>query len=98
MPDIDRDIYRQYPGSQVLVYGIHPNDPVDLVQDFQEQTQVAFPLVPDQGTRTLYSWPYGVGYPYPRDIVIGKDGTIRSIRNSFNSDEMTALIDELVAE
>ena len=98
MPDIDRDIYRQYPADQVLVIGIHPGDPIDLVQTFQEQTQIAFPLVADQGTRTLFSWPYGVGYPYPRDIVIGKDGTIRSIRNSFNSEEMTALIDALVAE
>jgi len=82
----------------VLVYGLYSGESPDLLQDFREQTGVTFPLLPHQGSLSQFSFPPGVGYPYPRDIVVGKDGTIRSIRNSFDVDEMTALINELLAE
>ena len=59
---------------------------------------MTFPLLPHQGTLGQFAFPPGVGYPYPRDIVVGKDGTVHSIRNSFDVDEMTALIDALLAE
>ena len=39
-----------------------------------------------------------MGFPYPRDIVIDRNGTVRAIRNSFNVEEMTALVEELIAE
>jgi len=68
------------------------------VQNFIEQTGITFPVVGDQGTLYDFSYPQGVGYPYPRDVVIGKDLRIRSIKNSFNVQEMDALIQTLLAE
>lgn len=56
------------------------------------------PVIESRGTLGLFAYPQGVGYPYPRDVVIGKDGTVRSIKNSFHVEEMRALVAELLAE
>ncbi len=81
------------------MYGIHPGDPPNLVTDFVEQTGVTFPIIADEGsTKNEFSFPGGVGYPYPRDVVIGKDLRVRSIKNSFDVAEMDALVQSLLAE
>ncbi len=82
-----------------MVFGLHQDEPAGLLDDFREQTGVTFPLVSDEGyTLGKIEYPSGVGYPYPRDVVIGKDGVIRSIKNSFDIDEMDALIQQLLQE
>lgn len=62
------------------------------------QTGITFPVLFNQGTLSQFDFPPGVGFPYPRDVVIGKDLTVRSIRNSFDPDEMTSLVEQLLAE
>ena len=98
MPDIDNTIYKPYRDEGVLVYGLYGNETPDAIGDFVEQTSLSFPVVQDEGTRGALAYPAGVGYPYPRDAVIGKDLTIRSIRNSFNTEKMETLVQELLAE
>jgi len=99
-PDLEHAIHQAYPTDQVSVVGIHPpSDPSPLVDDFRQQTGVTFPLVPDEKlTLNQFRFPPGVDFPYPRDVVVGKDLTIRSIKNSFDADETRALIDQLLAE
>ncbi len=80
------------------MYALHRGESVDLPTDFLEQTGLAFPVVRDEATLGLFAFPRGVGFPYPRDVVIGKDLTVRSIKNSFNPEEMEALAQELLAE
>jgi len=91
-------LWEQYQGQGVLVYGLHGGEPAKELTDFIEQTGVTYPILTSNGTAYQFTYAPGVGYPYPRDVVIGKDGTIRSIKNSFDIAEMTALIEELVAE
>ncbi len=98
MPDLDATIHIPYADQGVLVYGIHPGEPVDLLADFREQTGVTFPLLPDEATLRQFAFPPGVGYPYPRDIVVDKNLRVRSIKNSFHPEEMEALIQQLLAE
>ena len=98
MPDIDATIYQKYKDQGVLVYGLHGGEAANQLADFIDQTGVTFPIVNHQGTISELSFPPGVGYPYPRDVVIGKDLTIRSIRNSFNAEEMDVLVQQLLAE
>lgn len=78
--------------------GLFPvNEPAALVQDFQEQTGVTFPLLEDRGlTMEIFAYPEGTRYPFPRDVVIGPDLRVESIKNSFDANEMTALIDRLL--
>jgi hypothetical protein len=98
LPDIEHAIHQTY-GDEVIVIGLHKGEDPGLLADFVEQTGVTFPLVVDEGgTLGQFAFPQGVGYPYPRDIVIDKELTIRSVRNSFDMDEMTVLVDALVGE
>lgn len=98
MPDIEASIWQTFKDQDVLVYAIHPGDDPAQVADFITQTGITYPVMADQMTRGLFSFPQGVGYPYPRDVVIGKDRRIRSIKNSFNPTEMSALVQQLLAE
>jgi hypothetical protein len=98
LPDIEASIWKKYRDQGVLVYGLHPGDDPKLLTDFVAQTGITFPVVHSQGTLSQFQFPPGVGYPYPRDVVIGKDRRVRTIRNSFDADEMEALIAQLLAE
>jgi len=82
----------------VLVYALHPGEDPGLLAAFVAQTGITYPVVDSHGTLSRFAYPPGVGYPYPRDVVIGKDRTIRSIKNSFNVDDLDALVQTLLAE
>lgn len=99
MPEIENSIWQPYKDQGILVYAIHPGDPPGQVQAFIEQTGVTYPVIMDVNTSRIdFNFSQGVGYPYPRDIVIGKDLTIHSIKNSFDVEEMDALVQRLLAE
>lgn len=82
----------------MLVYGLHPDESPQQLAAFLEQTGLSFPILGEQGTKDLFAFPPGVGFAYPRDVVIGKDRTVRSIKNSFNVPEMDALVQQLLLE
>lgn len=99
MPDLEASIWQEYGDDGVLVYGLYQGESAAQLQDFVEQTGVTFPIVRDvESTLGQFAYPDGVGYPYPRDVVVGKDLTVRLIRNSFNAGEMRALVEGLLAE
>ena len=98
MPDIDANIYQKYKDKGVLVYGVHQSESSSQLADFVAQTGVSYPIVEDQGTLSQLGFPEGVGYPYPRDVIIDKNLTVRSIRNSFSVDETDTLIQQLLNE
>jgi hypothetical protein len=98
LPDVDANIWQKYRDQGVLVYGLHPGDDAALVAAFVEQTGISYPVVNSQGTLGKFAFPPGVGYPYPRDVVIGKDLRVRSISNSFNVDDMDTLVQQLLAQ
>ncbi len=97
MSDLE-NLWREHGDAGLLVFGLNGGDPADQLAAFLEQTGITFPVIDARGTAGLFNYPPGVGYPYPRDIVIGKDGTVRSIRTSFNAAEMTELVEDLLAE
>lgn len=99
MPELQSAIADRFADQPVKVFAIHGNEDPAQVAAFIEQTGVTFPVVADEGsTLSEFDFPGGVGYPYPRDVVIGKDLTVRSIRNSFHAEEMTTLVEQLLTE
>ena len=78
------------------MYGLHPGEDPQQLADFVEQTGITFPLLDNHGTLGELSFPAGVSFPYPRDVVIGPDLTVRAIKNSFNVDDMEALVESLL--
>lgn len=98
MPDLEANIWRPYEDQGVLVYALHPGDDAAQLGDFIAQTGITLPVVNGQGTLSKFAFPPGVGYPYPRDVVVGKDLRVRSIKNSFNVDDTRQLVEQLLAE
>ncbi len=98
MPDLESTLWAPHREDGLLVYGLHRGESPDDLADFIEQTGVTFPVLNGRGTLADFAFPPGVGYPYPRDVVIGKDLRVRAIRNSFNVEEMKALVERLLAE
>ncbi len=99
MSDIESAIFQKYKDQGLLAYGLHNGESAAALADFIEQTGITYPIVLDASfTKGQFDFAPGVGYPYPRDVVIGKDGTVRSIKTSFDIGEMDALVQELLAE
>jgi peroxiredoxin len=98
-PDLEQ-LARDHDDDDLFVVGLYrPSESPDLLDAFREQTGVTFPLVADApNTSGQLAFPAGVGFPYPRDVVIGPDLRIRAIRASFNADELDALVRTLLAE
>jgi hypothetical protein len=94
LPDLNESIHEEYADQGVRVIGLHPGENQAALNDFVAQTGVEFELIRDEGTRNAFNWADGTGYPYPRDVVVGKDLTILSVRNSFNAEEVEALVRE----
>ena len=83
-----------------MIYGLHsPSESPTLVANFVEQTGISYTVMADQNyTKGSFAFPPGSGFPYPRDVVIGKDLTIRLIKSSFDVAEMDQLIQRLLNE
>ena len=97
MSDIEHTIHKPLKSKGVLIYGIHQGENPKLLADFVKQTGVTFPIVANQGFAS-FSFPPGTGYPYPQDVVIDKNLKVRTIKQSFNQDELKQLVLKLLAE
>ncbi len=70
----------------------------ETILNFADGTGVTFPVMRDEdGTYNAYDVT-AESAPFPLDVVIDKNGTIRAISERFDADELEALIDELLAE
>ncbi len=83
----------------MLVFGLQSGESAAALAAFVKQTGVTFPIVADKNyTLSKFAFPAGVGYPYPRDVVVDKNLHVRAIRNSYNAKEVEALVQKLLAE
>lgn len=80
------------------MYALHPGEDPGQLADFVAQTGITFPVLTSNSTLWRFAFPSGVGYPYPKDVVVGPDLTVRSIKGSFDVAEMDSLIQALLAE
>ena len=65
---------------------------------FVEQTGATFPIL--QGDRSYFDYadPDGAISPFPLDVIVDRDGTIRYLRHEFDGDAMAAEIERLLAQ
>ena len=101
MSDIESALWQKYKDQDVLIYGLHStSESPQLIADFVEQAGLTYPVLGDQAfTKGAFAFPrQGTGFPFPRDVVLGKDLTVRSLKSSFDVREMDDLIEQLLAE
>lgn len=78
--------------------GLQGGETPQTVENFREQTGVTFPLLLDDTTKSKYAFPDGVISPYPIDVIVDKQGTIRYLRHEYDPAAMTEVIEALLAE
>ncbi len=70
----------------------------ETILDFVDGTGVSFPVMRDEdGTYFQYDITQESA-PFPLDVLVDKQGTIRLISERFDPDELQAHIDALLAE
>lgn len=77
--------------------GLFGSESAATVEAFREQTGVTFPLLLGDSTFGQYQNPDGSISPYPLDVIIDQQGTIRYLRHEFDAEGMRATIDALLA-
>lgn len=93
-PDIEA-LYQQYGDEGLVPLGLAANamESEETLDAFVEQTGITFTVAWDSGTYNGYAWPGSIS-PYPRQAVVGRDGTLRYLAAEHQA---TALEQAIVA-
>jgi len=97
-PDIESDVHLTYRGQGLTVLGVATGgfDESEATLDaFAEQTAVTFPIVHDSATYQLFSWPPALS-PFPRQVLIDRDGVVRYLASEHRPAELDAAIREVL--
>lgn len=78
--------------------GLFGTENADTVGAFAEQTQVTFPLLLGDISRGQLSFSDPSISPYPLDVILDRQGTIRYLRREFDAQAMQETIELLLAE
>jgi len=100
LPDIESSIWKKYKNKGVEVIGIYgKSEKAGSLSSFIKQNGITFRTVKDVNDSLLQvKFPPGVNAPYPREVIVDKNLTIRSLRSSFNVKEVDAIIQKLLKE
>ena len=97
MPDLETAIWQRFAGDDVLVYGLYADETPEQVADFVDQTGITFPVLFGNYTLVSFAFPLD-GYPFPRQVLIGRDRTVRALKSDLDIAELTGQIEALLAE
>ncbi len=59
---------------------------------------MTFPLVLGDTTKNQYAVPDGAISPYPVDVIVDREGTIRYLRHEYDAAAMADVIETLLSE
>lgn len=78
--------------------GLFGTESAETVGAFQEQTQVSFPLLLQDTTRSKLAFSDASISPYPLDVILDRDGTIIYLRREFDIGAMDATLAHIFDE
>lgn len=84
----------------MVVYGIAADDEAPIARDFAEALGLTFPILMDTGGTVHSEYSMFSAFStaaFPQDWVIGTDGRIVYGNNTFEPDEMRAVIERELA-
>ena len=80
--------------------GGHSDTP-ESMDLFKQQMGLTFPLLYDVDflvQKAFYQVEPAIWSPYPKDYIIGVDGTIKYVNNKYNAEELIGTIEEELAK
>jgi peroxiredoxin len=102
LPDIEDRIWSKYRDQGVEVVAINANgDSADGVQEFVEHLGTTYPIgLEDTSTKTYEALVenFKGANPFPVDVVVGKDGTIRYIAREYDPEGLEEAVLTALAE
>ena len=99
--DIDEAIWQVYRDAGVVVWGIGSEDPLASLQAFTEQMGVTFPVLFDGGGQVHAQYdigPRATNPIHPQDWIVGVDGTLVYVNNTYEPSGMIAGIEAELAK
>ena len=102
-PDLETELWQKYRDQGVVVLGmsgggLFGQESAATLSAFVEQTGVTFPILREDQTYFEYDVPEGAISPFPLDVIIDRQGTIRYLRHEFDGAAMDQTIQRLLTE
>jgi peroxiredoxin len=104
VPDIENAVSSRYSDDDVVVWLLNTEDEPEVVRDFTADAGLTVPSL--LGAEDLYERYKREGHaggedpwaPYPLQVVVDGEGTIRYVAQQYDATRVTDLIDRLLAE
>ncbi len=78
--------------------GLLGTESAQTVENFRDQTGVSFPLLLGDTSKSKYAHPDATISPYPIDVIVDRQGTIRYLRHEYDPAAMDAVLEGLLGE
>ena len=103
MPEFDRIFAQPYAAQGLKVIALNPydSDALDIpgLEEYLQYLTVSYPIgVETNATYDALAAIYAGSNPYPIDVIIGKDQTIRYVGRELDIPTMDAIIQQALAE
>jgi hypothetical protein len=103
LPELESAFFAPYASQGLSVIALNPYDPDALnvggLEEYLTYLDVAYPVgVETNATYDAFALMYQGSNPYPIDIIVGRDQTIRYIGRELDIPAMEAIIQEALAE
>jgi len=100
---MDRTFYQPYAHMGLTVVALNPNRPdhadIPYLEEYLSYLDVTFPVgIETNGTYAALTAIYAGSNPYPLDIIVGRDQTIRYIGRELDTPTMEAILLDALAE
>ena len=90
---MEQAVWQRYRDAGLVFWGINIDEPKPVVEDFVREFQVTFTTL--LGNSDLYD-AFTIGgrhvSPYPRDFIVGRQGTIAYASDMFDPDEIERVL------
>lgn len=103
MPEFDSAFVTPYASQGLSVVGLNPydSDALDIggLEEYLQYLDVSYPIgIETNGTYDALTAIYQGSNPYPLDIIVGRDQTIRYIGRELDIPAMELVIQQALAE
>jgi len=94
MPHLEKEVWNAYKDKGLMLIGIDRDEPLDVVEKFQEKVGTTYPIALDPGAKHFSKFAH-INSGVTRNIVIDKNGKIAFLTRLFDKEEFQAMINKI---
>ena len=94
MPHLEKEVWNAYKDKGLMLIGIDRDEPLDVVEKFQEKVGTTYPIALDPGAKHFSKFAH-INSGVTRNIVIDKNGKIVFLTRLFDKEEFQAMINKI---